>query len=140
MQRILESLFLMMKSATHVHNMKNVEAVVKQVFSLVKWEHMIQIAIRSVYNMNINKNIFYRFEEKFGDGTLIIFNKIDGKIIESDKRGYLVLDAIQKGNNTIEKIIEETEIKKGIVKIFRGIISLCERVAASGNTSILLSA
>lgn len=68
--------------------------------------------------MNINKNIFYRFEEKFGDGTLIIFNKIDGKIIESDKRGYLVLDAIQKGNNTVEKIIEETEIKKGIVKIF----------------------
>ena len=31
---------------------------------------------------------------------------------------YIVLDAIQKGNNTIEKIIEETEIKKGIVKIF----------------------
>ena len=46
----------------------------------------------------------------------------------------------KEDNEVVINLTNINRMEKNMKKKFRGIISLCERVAASGNTSILLSA
>jgi uncharacterized NAD-dependent epimerase/dehydratase family protein len=59
------------------------------------------------------KRCFIRFEPNIDEGTMFIFNKEDGNMLEGDYYSYLVLKAIQDGNdldllaNEISKINEQ---------------------------------
>ena len=92
-----------------------------------------------------NLGIAYRYEFpiKFMSGRIVY---PDFYCLNVRKRREIVyehfgmMDDPEYANNAVKKIEEYQRNGYWLGKNFRGIISLCERVAASGNTSILLSA
>lgn len=58
--------------------------------------------------MRISENIYYRYEENFDDGIVIIFNQKTGDIFEADKESYNILELLRNPNITIEEISLKT--------------------------------
>lgn len=68
--------------------------------------------------MKIAPYIYYRYEENFDDGILIIFNQVSGDLFEADENACAILDCINSTGSTEESIYNSLNIPKETVDLY----------------------